>query len=99
MGTVEEGFGDRPGEIGARFGARLFRRNRQPQDTETDRLHRRRMFLGVIERLVGFVVVHRTVCLVVVLNAFLVLQRVHERGRAVDRRHAALHGETIQGQA
>ncbi|NNG22519.1 hypothetical protein [Telluria aromaticivorans] len=57
------------------------------------------MFLRVIEGLVRFVIVNGTVVLMVVVDALIVLQLVDERDRGRDRRQAALHGETIQGQA
>lgn len=58
------------------------------------------MLVRVIEGLVRFVIVNRAVVLMmVVVNALIVLQLVDERGCAADRRHATLHGETIQGQA
>ena len=57
------------------------------------------MFLGMIEGLIRFVVVDRPVVLMMMVDAFIVLQRVNERRRAGDGRQAALHGETIQGQA
>ena len=58
------------------------------------------MFVRVIEGLIRLVVVNRTVVLVMmVMDALIVLQLVDERDRVRDRRQAALHGETIQGQA
>ena len=58
------------------------------------------MFVRVIEGLVRFVIVNRAVVLmVVVMDALIVLQLVDERDCIRDRRHAALHGKTIQGQA
>lgn len=57
------------------------------------------MFLSMIEGLVGFVIVNGPVVLMMVMDALIVLQLVNERGRADNRRQAALHGETIQGQA
>lgn len=57
------------------------------------------MFLRVIEGLVRFVIVNGAVVLMVVMDAFIVLQLMDERDRICDRRQAALHGETIQGQA
>ncbi|MEH6435088.1 hypothetical protein V7778_08480 [Massilia sp. DD77] len=58
------------------------------------------MFVCVIEGLIRFVIVNGTVVLVVmVVDAPIVLQLMDERDRVRDRRQAALHGETIQGQA
>jgi inner membrane protein involved in colicin E2 resistance len=58
------------------------------------------MFLRVIEGLVRFVIVNGAVILMMVMvNALIVLQLMDERDRVRDRRQAALHGETIQGQA
>jgi hypothetical protein len=58
------------------------------------------MFVRVIEGFVRFVVVNRAVVLmVVVMDALIVLQLMDERNRIRNRRQAALHGETIQGQA
>jgi hypothetical protein len=58
------------------------------------------MFLRVIDGLVRFVIVDRVVVLMmVVIDALTVLHLVDERDRVCDRRQAALHGETIQGQA
>jgi hypothetical protein len=58
------------------------------------------MFVRVIEGLVRFVIVNRAVVLMmVVMDALIVLQLVDERDRVRDRRQAALHGETIHGQA
>lgn len=58
------------------------------------------MFVRVIKGLVRFVIVNRAVVLMmVVMDALIVLQLVDERDRVRDRRQAALHGETIQGQA
>lgn len=58
------------------------------------------MLLRVIEGLVRFVIVNRAVVLMmVVVDALIMLQLVDERDRVRDRRQAALHGETIQGQA
>lgn len=57
------------------------------------------MFLGMIERRIGFVVVNRSVVLVVMVDALIVLQPVNERGRARNGRQTALHGKTIQWQA
>jgi len=58
------------------------------------------MFVRVIEGLVRFVIVNRAVILMMVMvDALIVLQLVDERNRVRDRRQAALHGETIQGQA
>lgn len=58
------------------------------------------MFLRVNEGFVRFVIVNGAVVLVmVVMDALIVLQLVGERNRVRDRRQAALHGETIQGQA
>jgi hypothetical protein len=37
--------------------------------------------------------------MVVVMDALIVLQLMDERNRIRNRRQAALHGETIQGQA
>ena len=54
----------------------------------------------MIERLIRLVIMNGAVFLVmVVMNALTVLQLVDERGRILNRRQAALHGETIQGQA
>ncbi|WP_335553814.1 hypothetical protein [Massilia sp. DD77] len=54
----------------------------------------------MIEGLIRFVIVNGTVVLVVmVVDAPIVLQLMDERDRVRDRRQAALHGETIQGQA
>lgn len=58
------------------------------------------MFVRVIEGLIRFVIVNGTVILVVmVMDALIVLQFMDERDCVRDRRQAALHGETIQGQA
>jgi hypothetical protein len=58
------------------------------------------MFVRVIEGLVRFVIVNRAVILMVVMmDALIVLQLMGERDRIRDRRQAALHGKTIQGQA
>lgn len=58
------------------------------------------MFVRVVERLIRFVIVNGAVVLVmVVVDALIVLQLVDERDCVRDRRQAALHGETIQGQA
>jgi len=58
------------------------------------------MFVRVIEGLIRLVVVNRAVVLVMmVMDALIVLQLVDERDRIRNRRQAALHGETIQGQA
>ena len=61
------------------------------------------MFLCMIERLIGFVVMDGPVVLMVVVGARIVLhhvlQLVNERHRAGSRRQATLHGETIQRQA
>ena len=99
VGPVEEGFGNRPGNIRSGFGRSLFGRDRQARQAEARRLWRRRMFLGMIEGLFGVVVVDGPVVLMVMVDALVVFEPVHERGRAGDGRQAALHGETIQGQA
>jgi hypothetical protein len=61
------------------------------------------VFLRVIARFVGFVVMDGPVVIMVMLDALVVLklmlEPMLERGRAGSRRQAALHGETIQGQA
>ena len=58
------------------------------------------MFLRVIEGFIRVVIVNGAVVLMmVVMDALIVLQLVDERDRVCDRRQAALHGETIQGQA
>lgn len=61
------------------------------------------MFLGMIEGLIGFVVMNGPVVLMVMVRARIVLhhvlQLVNERHRAGSRRQATLHGETIQRQA
>ncbi len=58
------------------------------------------MFVRVIEGLIRLVVVNRAVVLVMMVkDALIVLQLVDERDRIRNRRQAALHGETIQGQA
>lgn len=58
------------------------------------------MFVRVIEGRIRFVIVNRAVVLVmVVVDALIVLQLMDERDRVCDRRQAALHGETIHGQA
>lgn len=57
------------------------------------------MFLSMIEGLVRFVIVDGPVVFMMVMNALIVLQLVNEQGRVHNRRQAALHGETIQGQA
>lgn len=57
------------------------------------------MFLGMIERLVGFVVVNRPVLLMMVVDALVMLKLVDQRRRAGCERQAALHGEAIHGQA
>ena len=58
------------------------------------------MFLRVIEGFIRVVIVNGAVVLMmVVMDALIVLQLVDERDRVRDRRQAALHGETIQGQA
>ena len=58
------------------------------------------MFVRVIEGRIRFVIVNRAVVLVmVVVDALIVLQLMDERNRIRNRRQAALHGETIQGQA
>ena len=54
----------------------------------------------MIEGRVGFVIVNGpVVIMMVVMDAIMVLLLVSERGRTGNRRQAALHGETIQGQA
>lgn len=58
------------------------------------------MFVRMIERLIRLVIMNGAVFLVmVVMNALTVLQLVDERGRILNRRQAALHGESIQRQA
>ena len=57
------------------------------------------MFLRMIERLVRFVVMNGAIVLMMVVNALFMLDLVNERRRAGNWRQAALHGETIQGQA
>ena len=58
------------------------------------------MFLCMVERLIGFVVVNRSIVLVVmVVNAVLVFKLVADRCRPDSSRQASLHGEAIQGQA
>ena len=61
------------------------------------------MFLCMIERLIGFVVMDGPIVLMVMVGARIVLhhvlQLVNERRRARSRRQATLHGETIQRQA
>ena len=58
------------------------------------------MFLCMVERLIGFVVVNRSIVLVVmVVNAVLVVKLVADRCRPDSSRQASLHGEAIQGQA
>lgn len=58
------------------------------------------MFLRVIEGFIRVVIVNGAVVLMmVVMDALIVLQLVDERDRVRNRRQAALHGETIQGQA
>lgn len=58
------------------------------------------MFVGVIEGLVRFVVMDgAVVVMVVMVDAFIVLKLVDERGCAANGRQATLHGETIQWQA
>ena len=60
----------------------------------------RGMFLRVIEGFIRVVIVNGAVVLMmVVMDALIVLQLVDERDRVRDRRQAALHGKTIQGQA
>lgn len=61
------------------------------------------MFVRVIKGRIRFVIVNRAVVLVMVVGALVVLkpvlQLMDERDRIRDRRQAALHGETIHGQA
>lgn len=59
------------------------------------------MFLCMVERLIGFVVVNRSIVLVVVVvvNAVLVVKLVNDRCCPDSSRQAGLHGEAIQGQA
>lgn len=58
------------------------------------------MFLCMVERLIGFVVVNRSIVLVVVVvNAVLVVKLVADRCCPDSSRQAGLHGEAIQGQA
>lgn len=71
---------------------------------ETRWLRCGRMFLRVIARCVGFVVMDGSVVLmVVVLHALLMLKLVlklmDDRCHTSGRRQAALHGKAIQGQA
>lgn len=104
MRSVEEGFGDGAGNIGPQLGHGLLGRDRQAREAEAGWLRCGRVFLRMIEGLVGLVVVDGPVVLmVVVLHALVVLklmlELMGERCRAGSRRQAALHGETIQGQA
>lgn len=57
------------------------------------------MFLGMLDGLIGFVVVDRSVVLMVMVDAFVMFKLVNERRLAGGGRQAALHGETMQGQA
>lgn len=57
------------------------------------------MFLGMIEGLIGLVIMDGPVVFMVMVDVLIVLQLVDERDRVRDRRQATLHGETIQRQA
>lgn len=99
MRPVQEWFGDRLGKIRPQFGHRLFRRDDQACETEAYRLQGRRVFLGMLDGLGGVVVMDRPVVLVVVIDALVVVDFVHDRCCARNSRQAAVHGEAIQGQA
>jgi hypothetical protein len=80
VGSVEERFGDRLSDIGAQLGQRLFRRKYQAWETEAYWLwRRRRVFLGMIERLVGFVVMDGTVFLVMMVGTLIMFELVRDR--------------------
>ena len=87
------------GHIRPALGGRLAKEKERTRQAAACRLGSAGMFLGMFERGVGVVVVHRAVVFVVVAHAFIMVEHVHERRHPGCRRHGALHGETIQGQA
>jgi len=56
------------------------------------------MFLRVRERLIGLVVMDRSVVFMMVMDTLVVFELVPKRRCVADRRHAALHGKAIQRQ-
>jgi uncharacterized membrane protein len=94
---LQERLGDCRGAICPRVRRLLVGMHSQALETKYSWL-RRRMFLCMIDGRVGFVVVDRSIVLVVMVNAFIVRKLVGNRCRPNRSRQAALHGETIQGQ-
>ena len=99
LGPVQEGFGDRPRKVARGFGHRRLRDHRRQGQGEAGRLRGTRVFLCMLQRLLGFVIVDAAIFLVVmVLDTFVVLDFVCKRCATGSGRQSTLHGKAVQGQ-